>query len=118
VGYGEWLWLEHSVRYDRLTDWLVLLDLWSGTSGMVDVERRDARAAEVDIAVPPRLFEGILGTSQSLLGLLGRSAFGDEAMEGVVLRRPDGSRCKIVRPGFTRRPDGSWDGRRTNRCVS
>jgi hypothetical protein len=118
VGYGEWLWLQHSVRYDSLPDWLVLLDLWSGSTEMVGIDLRDARAAAADLAVPPRLFEGVLGTPESLLGLLGRSAFGDETMEGVVLRRLDGSRCKIVRPGFTRRPDDSWDVRRTNRCVS
>jgi hypothetical protein len=48
--------------------------------------------------------------------LMGPSWFGSEPMEGVVLRREDGARCKVVRPGFSRRPDHSWVDRRTNEC--
>lgn len=114
VAYGEWLWLEHSVHYDRLPDWLVLLDVWSEATGMRSVHTRNHLAARHGLVVPPALFEGVLGGRKALLGLMGTSRFGSKPMEGVVLRREDGTRCKVIRPGFSRRTDDSWGAGRTN----
>lgn len=116
--YGEWLWLEHSVAYDRLPDWLVVLDLWTPGRGLLDLGARDRATIEAGLLVPPRLFEGVLHTSEALRGLIGPSRFGHQPMEGVVLRRADGARCKVVRPGFSRKPDSEWRGApRTNRLL-
>jgi hypothetical protein len=107
--YGEWLWTRHSTAYDQLPDWLIVLDLWNAAAGFLDLPERDTLAAGAGLSVPPRLFEGALGSRERASGLLRVSRFGEEPMEGLVLRRDDGARCKIVRPGFVRRPDGEWD---------
>jgi hypothetical protein len=72
--------------YDRLPDWLVLLDLWSRGRGMLDVRDRDEKLARHGLAAPPVLFEGVLATRDVLLDVIGPSRFGSEPMEGVVLR--------------------------------
>jgi len=48
---------------------------------------------------------GVPGSESALVKLMVRSRFGLELMEGVVLRRGDGQRCKILRPGFVRAGD-------------
>lgn len=105
VLYGEWLWLTHTVHYDRLPDHLVALDLWHPKSGFADLLNRDERAHASGLVVPPRLFTGILGSTQGLLSLMGTSHFGTGPMEGVVLRRDDGAMCKLLRPSFVRASD-------------
>lgn len=106
VLYGEWLWLAHTVHYDRLPDHLVALDLWHPRSGFADLAERDQRVRASGLVLPPRLFTGVLGSADALLGLMGQSLFGTAPMEGVVLRRGDGPRCKVLRPGFVRACDG------------
>lgn len=105
VLYGEWLWLAHTIRYDRLPDHLVVFDLWHPDSGFADLAERDERARARGLVVPPRLFTGVLGSMDILLGLMGTSCFATAPMEGVVLRRDDGARCKVLRPGFVRARD-------------
>jgi len=105
VLYGEWLWLTHTVHYNRLPDHLVVLDLWHPESGFAELAERDERARAHGLVVPPRLFTGVLGSMDALLGLMGTSRFGTAPMEGVVLRRGDGARCKVLRPGFARAGD-------------
>lgn len=103
--YAEWLWLTHTVRYDQLVDYLVVLDFWRFGEGFVDLRERDRLSRTHELVVPPRLFDGVLGSEDSLVKLMGRSRFGSEPMEGVVLRRDDGQRCKVLRPGFVRAGD-------------
>lgn len=112
VLYAEWLWLTHSVHYERLPDPLVGLDVWQPTTGFAPEEDRDTYCAAAGLPVPPTLFRGVLGTESTLIGLLGPSAFGAKQMEGAVLRRADGLRCKVVAPGFTRATDGQIARRR------
>lgn len=116
VAYGEWLWLTHAVRYVRLPDYLVLLDIWSPTAGFAGLDERDELAVQAGLAVPPRVFRGTLETLDRLDELVGQTAWGDERAEGAVLRRDhaDGSfdRCKYVVSGFHRRSDEDWRGPR------
>jgi hypothetical protein len=111
VLYGEWLWLRHGVPYDGLPDWLVVLDLWRADGGFAATERRDEIAVGAGLALPPRLFGGVLGSRETLVGLLGTSGFSTEPMEGAVLRR-DGERAKVLQPGFRRRNDEEWSSNR------
>jgi hypothetical protein len=109
VLYGEWLWLTHSIRYDRLPDWLVALDLWSASTGFLSTSSRNERLQAAGLTAPPQLFCGILGSPEKLQSMLGPSAFGDEQAEGVVVRRDDtGQRCKVVAAGFQQVDDASW----------
>lgn len=103
--YAEWMWLTHSVRYNQLADFLVVLDFWRSDGGFVPLPERDGLSHAHELVVPPRLFDGVLGSEAALMKLMGRSRFGSELVEGVVLRRSDGQRCKILRPGFIRAGD-------------
>lgn len=121
VFFGEWLYLQHSVRYDRLPDWLVVLDLLRDGQ-FFSVEERDNRCAQVGLATPPVLRRGVVASARDLEALAGPSRLGSEPMEGVVLRREhDGrlvDRVKWLRPGFRRIDDAAWDrGRPHNRVV-
>lgn len=113
VLYCEWLWLTHTVFYDRLPDHLVVLDLWHPELGFAELATRDARVQAIGMVVPPSLFTGVLGSAEVLVELMGQSRFSTAAMEGVVLRRDDGERCKVLRPGFARAGDDQI-GRRRN----
>lgn len=106
--YGEWLWLRHGVPYDRLPDWLVALDLWHCDSGFASLPERDRRCQEAGLVLPPRLFSGVLGCRETLVGLLGPSKAGRCPAEGVVLRAADGRRCKLIAREFVRRTDEAW----------
>jgi hypothetical protein len=105
VLYAEWLWLTHTVRYDQLVDHLVVLDFWRPDEGFVALRERDRLSRAQGLVVPPRLFDGVLGSEGALVKLMGRSRLGSELMEGIVLRRDDGHRCKVLRPGFVRAGD-------------
>lgn len=69
------------------------------------MRERDRLSRMHELAVPPCLFQGVLGSEDSLVKLMGQSRLGSELMEGVVLRRDDGQRCKVLRPGFVRAGD-------------
>lgn len=107
VLYAEWLWLTHTVRYDQLADHLVVLDFWHPDKGFVPLRERDRMSHVHELVVPPRLFTGVLGSADAVIRLMGRSRFGSELMEGVVLRKDDGQRSKVLRPGFVRAGDAN-----------
>lgn len=103
--YGEWLWLRHGIAYDRLPDFLVVLDLWHPDAGMASVSERDARLSAAGLLMPPVRHSGVLRDLPALLSLLGPSAYADTRAEGLVVRRlADGARCKVVDPVY-QRPD-------------
>lgn len=107
--YGEWLYLTHSVRYDRLPDLLIGTDLDVPEAGFATAAERDRRLGEAGLCAPPRLFTGTLGGEKSLASLFATSAFGSQLAEGLVLRREGEGRllerAKVLRPGFVRAGD-------------
>ncbi len=104
--YGEWLWLRHGIPYDRLPDFLVLLDLWHPDAGMAPVAERDARASAAGLLTPPVRHSGVLRDLPALLALLGPSTYADTRAEGLVVRRlADDARCKVVDPVYQRPED-------------
>jgi len=112
VLYGEWLARTHSVGYDALADWLVVLDLWHAERGFVTVAERDSRAHAVGLATPPVVFEGRLGSLAALEALHARSRVGSKLAEGLVIRlEHDGRlelRAKWLAPSFVRKSDDDW----------
>ena len=112
VLYAEWLYLTHTVHYVRLPDLLIGTDLYSPSAGFRTVDERNRRLEQAELAVPPRLFEGVLGDRGRLGALFGQSAFGDEPAEGLVLRQERRgrllARAKVLRPGFVRVDDARW----------
>ena len=109
--YAEWLYLTHRIPYDRLPAYLVGLDLWSPDGGFVSPMERNGLLAAAGLPAPPELDRCVLGSATVAEGLIGKSRFGDEPMEGVVIRTVDGSEpriAKILRARFAPLPDGVW----------
>ncbi len=112
VLYGEWLFLRHTLRYDRLPDLFVPFDVYCPERGYLD---RSARCLRFELAalVPvPLLRRGGIRSVAELDALCARSRFGDCRMEGLVVRREVGGcvvqRAKWIRPDFRPRPDADW----------
>lgn len=111
--FGEWCFAVHSVTYDRLPDWFLGFDVYDRARGSFrDTRHRDEFLAEVGLCGVPRLATGRF-TLASLEELLpGRSRFGEESREGVVVRRESGglteNRAKLVRPEFAQAIDEHW----------
>jgi hypothetical protein len=114
VLYGEWLWRTHGVRYTHLPDFLVVIDLWQPTVGFVDPATRNARVVRAGLAVPPRVFDGVLGSLETLEALLSQSAYADSAAEGLIVRpwAPNGvvRVAKLVAPSWSRVSEDAWRG--------
>lgn len=109
VIYGEWLWLRHGVPYDRLPDWLVVLDLWQPDTGFRSTAERDVAAHVSGFTTPPVVVrDAILHSLSDAEQLIPGAAWGPSRAEGIVLRRPDGHRAKVVHPHFERRSDAVW----------
>lgn len=117
VLYAEWLYLRHTVDYDRLPSYLVALDLWQREAGFATPQQR----AGTGLVLPPVLTEGRLRSISDVEALLGRSAWADAPMEGVIVRRVSGEAPrlgKLVRAGWQALDDASWrSGRPTNRLA-
>lgn len=119
--YAEWLLLTHSVAYDRLPAYLMVLDLWTEGSGFAGVDERNVVCRAAGLATTPELWRGLPGGTHVIEELMGQSAFGPGPMEGVVVRslQDPSERAKMLRAGFDRLDDDAWSrGRRPrNRLV-
>jgi hypothetical protein len=111
AAYAEWLWRRHSVAYDALPDWLIVLDLWRSDRGFSDPAERDRRARSAGVWTPPtRRIDAVLRSPDDALALLGAAAWSSQPAEGVVMRNATGDRCKVVRSGFNQLQDAAWGG--------
>jgi hypothetical protein len=108
--YAEWLLLTHSVAYDRLPAYLVVLDLWREGAGFAGVDDRDGACRAAGLATPPELWRGAPRRGEVVEKLLGPSSVGHEPMEGVVVRSlgDPHRRAKVLRAGFHRLDDEGW----------
>jgi len=113
--FGEWCYAEHSVAYDALPDWLLVIDVYDRIEERFwSRERRDDFARQVGLAVVPLLGQGVY-TRDSLRPLMGPSRLGSTSAEGIYLRWDDDgwllARAKIVRPGWVMATDEHWSSR-------
>lgn len=109
--YAEWLYLTHSVAYERLPTYLIILDLMGPDGSFFAVDDRNAAAGEHGLATPPELFRGVPTTLSAVEGLFGRSRYGDGDMEGVVVRRLGTGQprlAKLLHPSLRRLTDEDW----------
>lgn len=114
IAFGEWCAARHSIGYSSLPDWWLLFDIYDRQSGKFwSTPRRDALAADLDLAVVPRLAAGCFDLS-TLLRLVktSRSAFRNGPLEGVVIRHENADwliqRAKLVRADFTQSIETHW----------
>lgn len=113
--YSDWLYLSHTVAYERLPSYLIALDLRRPDGSFVTVDERTAACTDADLSVPAELWRGVAACEETVEGLLGPSRYGDAQAEGVVVRAVDGAEpriAKLVRPGFDRLTDDAWAGGR------
>jgi len=119
--YGEWLLLSHTIAYDRLPSFFVVLDLLLANNAFAVPDERDERCLDAGLSTPPLLARGISEEVTAVEALLGPSAVGSSPSEGIVVRAIDGRPprlAKLVRPGFDRLDDESWKaGRPRNRLA-
>lgn len=107
--WAEWLWKTHTIAYDALPDYFVVLDLWRPNPGRLPIRDRDAACAWAGLPTPPLLFQGVPESVETLDRLIGPSRFGQEEAEGLVLRRIEGAPiAKLLSHGFSRRSDEFW----------
>ena len=121
--FGEWCYAEHSIPYDTLPDWMLVIDVYDRSAERFwSRERRDLLARRLGLSVVPLLGKGLYNT-QSLRKLIGPSRLGSVQAEGIYLRWDDGewltARAKVVRRGWVLASDEHWSSRplRTNRLV-
>lgn len=115
VLYAEWLLVSHSVVYDRLPAYLIVLDLWRPVDEFAMPDERNEASVTAGLSVPPELWRGVPGSLSTVEALLGPSTWGAGPMEGVVVRRLGGGEprlAKLVRPEFDRLDDQAWRGGR------
>lgn len=106
VIFGEWLWFVHSLSYDALPDFLVVLDLWSPYGGWLAASNRDEACSAWALTVPPVVALGPVTSFAALSALTDRSSWRSGPMEGVVVRaRHEPRLSKWVRPDFRRFTD-------------
>jgi RNA ligase len=119
--YAEWLYLQHTVAYNRLPSYLIGLDLYEPRRGFAPPDRRNERLADTAIAPPPELHRGSVGDAGQLDGMLAVSRLGDEPMEGLIVRTMAASEpriAKMIRAGFAHIGDEAWRmGRPLNRLA-
>jgi hypothetical protein len=119
--YAEWMLLSHTVVYDRLPSYLVVLDLWRVEDGFVPVDDRDAMCRAPDLVTPPVVWRGTPGTVERVERLFGPSSWSPQPVEGLVLRRlatGEPRLAKLVHAGFDRVDDEAWRrGRPRNRLA-
>lgn len=116
--FGEWCAARHSLEYDRLSDWLLVFDVYDRQEQRFwSSVRRNALAGQLGLRVVPKVFSG-KATVESLKQLLHKhsSAFRDGPMEGVVVRYESDDwlyeRAKLVRPDFTQAIGEHWRNRK------
>ncbi len=112
VVYGEWLRLRHSVAYDLLPDWLVVLDLWHPEYGFAAVATRDATCQQAGLSVPQAYAVGRWPGAAAVEAFCQRSHYSTGRAEGVVLRNPaggqEGAVAKWLAADFRRTSDADW----------
>jgi ATP-dependent RNA circularization protein (DNA/RNA ligase family) len=121
--FGEWCYAEHSIPYDALPDWLLVIDVYDRSADRFwSRARRDVLAHRLGLSVVPLLGEGRYNT-QSLRKLIGPSRLGSVQAEGIYLRWDEGqcltARAKVVRPGWVLASEEHWASRplKINRVV-
>jgi ATP-dependent RNA circularization protein (DNA/RNA ligase family) len=119
--FGEWCYACHSVFYDSLPDWFLAFDVYDQESGrFLSVIRRNRLLEKMSLARVPSLARGRFSFA-ALKNLLSRSAFSENAAEGIYLRLDQGDwlggRAKLVRPAFIQTIEEHWSRSvlRTNR---
>ena len=125
VVYGEFLYAQHHIFYDRLPDWFLVFDIFSiSRRQYVNYEIRRAMCESAGLWMVPLIGVGHYTKEELGCVLLPKvSRYGDRA-EGIVIKRYSKKkylRTKLVWPDFVKEVDESdhWTkyNIRTNRVI-
>lgn len=110
--FGEWCYACHSVAYTKLPDWFLVFDVWDKAAGRFwSTRRRDALARSARLSTVKRKAQGRFRLEE-LKRFFSMSAYSDERVEGIYLRREDDEwlhdRAKLVRPAFVQAVEQHW----------
>jgi hypothetical protein len=121
--FGEWLYAQHSVYYDRLPDCFLGFDIFDKHERkFFSSQRRDSMFQSLSICQAPFMAGGHFSL-HALSALLSKSLVSVEPSEGLYLRYDDGDwlgqRAKLVRPKFVQSIEKHWarSGIRPNRLI-
>jgi hypothetical protein len=95
VLYGEWLWLQHSIDYTKLPEYLIGLDIASADGHFLSQDSRNSELQEAGLEPPHKIFEGRLETPHAILALLRKSAYREGSPEGAVIRSSTPARALV-----------------------
>jgi len=110
--YGEWLYAVHTVKYTALPHYFMEFDILDRAAGrFLSTACRRELLAGTGIVSAPVLYEGVVGDMDELLGLVVKSLYGDDTMEGLYIKHEDENevrgRYKYVRPEFKQELDAA-----------
>jgi ATP-dependent RNA circularization protein (DNA/RNA ligase family) len=117
VVFGEWCAAKHSLRYDKLPDWLLVFDVYDRADGHFwSSGRRNDLATRLGLATVPQIFRGEtdLAALKQLLDAR-MSTLRAGPMEGLIVRSESANWCsrraKLVRGDFTQAIGAHWSRR-------
>ena len=122
VLFGEWCFAVHSVRYDRLPDWLLGFDIYDRAARCFwSTERRDEVLRQLSAHSVPEIARGRLAGDELLHMLDQRSTVGSSLREGLYLRREESgrleARAKLVRAEFVQAISAHWTKRELEKNI-
>lgn len=118
--YGEWMYHQHTVYYNQLSDWFIGFGIKDRRSNEF-INTYEARRIfhKMRLSVVPILYEGSVKDIHHLQSLITTSAYSFEDMEGIVLHSLDGqTRCKYVTKAFQDAVDNSRHWRSCDRIKN
>ncbi len=117
IVYGEWMWAQHTIRYDNLPDWFIPYDIFIDEKMLPAQQARDTLVSAgfrvphliIQMAGPQLALDNLCQMAIERVSAYRRPVVDGEArhplpIEGIVLRAGS-DRAKIVSPHFSPRKD-------------
>lgn len=105
--FGEWLYMKHSIGYDKLADYFIVFDIFdSFENKFFSRSRLEETLANTNFKIIPLIAKKKFSSMDELLKLVkSKSSFYDGPIEGIYIRINNEKwlvdRAKIVSDGFT-----------------
>ena len=106
--YGEWMFAQHHIYYNRLPDYFLIIDILK-KGKFLNRQKKTDFCTEYGFYQVPFIYEGYINLNELLNFMPTVSAYGDRA-EGMVVKRyrkKEYMRGKIVWPEFIKELDDS-----------
>jgi len=106
IVYGELLYATHTLYYDKLPNYFLVFDVWTGQKWM-DYDQRNEFCTKFGFHQVPFITKGSFGVSDLFSLISDKSAYGEKS-EGIVIKRyrkNEYLRGKIVKAEFIKHLD-------------